>query len=113
MILFLVLGLIIGGLSVVFVLQNITPITVTFLTWELSGSLAVILLLALLAGALITALVLLPSFIRAELTIRKLKKQNKKLEDDLMLARPVASQVTEPQAVGGEPTVDVDEELKN
>ncbi|MES2007081.1 MAG: LapA family protein [Patescibacteria group bacterium] len=113
MILFLILGLIIGGLSVIFVFQNITPITVSFFTWHIDGSLSVILLLALLSGMLVSVLVLLPSFIKAEWQLRKLKKANQKLEDDLMLARPVVSKVTEPAPVGGEPTVDVDEELKN
>jgi len=112
MILFLILGLIIGGVSVIFVLQNITPITVTFFTWHIDGSLSVILLLALLSGMLISAFILLPSFIKVEWQVRKLKKANKRLEDDLMLARPVTTTVTEPAPVASEPTVDFDEESK-
>ncbi len=111
---FLIVGLIIGAVSVVFVLQNITNITVTFLAWELTGSLSVILLLALLSGMLVAVLVLLPSFIKAEWQLRKLIKQNKKLQDELELAsQPAASRVTEPAPVGHEPEIDIDEELKN
>jgi uncharacterized integral membrane protein len=111
---FLIVGLIIGAVSVVFVLQNITNITVTFLAWELTGSLSVILLLALLSGMLIAVLILLPSFIKAEWQLRKLVKQNRKLQDELALvSKPVASAVTEPAPVVHDPEIDIDEELKN
>lgn len=113
MALFLIIGLIIGAVSVVFVLQNIQPITVAFFSWQLDGSLSVILLAALLCGMLIAVLILLPSIIKAEWRIRKLVKENKKLESDLMLAsKPTASTVTEMAPVGHDPEIDIDEELK-
>ena len=50
MIIFLILGALLGILSLMFVFQNITPVTVTFMTWQMEGSLAVMLFLAMLSG---------------------------------------------------------------
>ncbi len=108
MVFFLIIGLIIGAVAVIFVLQNIIPVTVTFFTWQLSGSLAIVILVALLAGMLITALVVLPGLLSAEWQLRALRKRNKKLEDDAMLtAAPVASAVVEPAAVPDANIVDL------
>jgi uncharacterized integral membrane protein len=83
MIIFLILGLIVGAGMVVFVLQNIEPASVAFLTWQLDGSLAVILMLAFGMGVLMTLLFLLPSFIRDEWHYRKLKKHVHATEEEL------------------------------
>lgn len=83
MIFFLFLGAILGAGFIIFVLQNVSPITVTFFAYHLSGSLSVILLLSLIAGMLITVLILLPSFIRDEFRVSKLKKQNEDLANEL------------------------------
>jgi len=112
MLFFLIVGLIIGAVSVVFVLQNITTITVVFFSWQLTGSLAVILLITLIAGMLISALILLPSFIKAEWQIRVYRKRIKQLEADAEFKTQMAPRAAEPMAVVSEPTVDVDEDLK-
>lgn len=113
MLFFLAVGLVIGGLSVVFVLQNITPITVTFFTWQISGSLSVLLLVALLTGMLLSVLVLLPSFVRAQWQLRALRKQNKKLSESFdTTAAPTPSSVSEPMAVPTEVAIDLNEESK-
>jgi putative membrane protein len=110
---FLFVGLIIGGAAVLFILQNITPVAVSFFSFHLNGSLSVILLLSLLTGMLVSVLILLPSFIKAEWRLRKLIKENKKLRDDMMVSEtPITSKVIEPAPVGGEPTVDFDQEAK-
>jgi uncharacterized integral membrane protein len=114
MIFFLIVGLIIGAVSVIFILQNIVPVTVTFFNWDMSGSLSVILLLSLLAGMLIAVLILLPSFIKAEWQIRVYKKRIKQLEGETFVEeRPQTSRVTEMAPVSSEPGLDIDEELKN
>jgi putative membrane protein len=112
MIIFLVIGLIIGAVSVVFVLQNITTITVAFFSWQLTGSLAVILLATLICGLLISALVLLPSFIKAEWQIRVYRKRIKQLEEDAAVKSEMAPRAAAPMEVVSEPTVDVDEDLR-
>jgi uncharacterized integral membrane protein len=76
---FLFLALIIAVLAVFFALQNSDPVTVKFAVWEFNSSLAFVLLLALLAGALISFLFSLPSNLRARWTIRQ---QRKKLNDN-------------------------------
>jgi uncharacterized integral membrane protein len=87
MVFFLILGALLGAISVVFVLQNITPITVTFFTWHIDGSLSIVLFLALLSGMLVTILLLVPGFIRDEWRFGSLKKQNKDLEAQLAQAK--------------------------
>jgi len=113
MLLFLIVGLIIGAVSVVFVLQNVATITVAFLAWQLSGSLAVILLAAIIAGMLISALILLPSFVKAEWQGRVYRKRIKQLEADAAARAEAAPRAHEPMPVSSEPAVDVDDELKN
>lgn len=83
MFIFFILGLLLGGAAVVFVLQNVAIITVTFFTSQLTGSLAIILILAILAGALIALLMVLPGSIEHALRARNLEKEIKKLEEDL------------------------------
>jgi len=87
MILFLLLGVLLGAVSIIFILQNVEPVTVSFFTYSLNGSLALILFLALFAGVVITILILLPSYVRDEFRISRLKKQNKDLEDELVAAK--------------------------
>lgn len=84
MILFLIVGLFIGGAAVVFAFQNITTITVTFFTWQIEGSLALIILLAIASGVLLSALVLLPGTIKKDFKISGLMKRISKLENELI-----------------------------
>ncbi len=83
MILSLILGIILGAISVIFIAQNISVVTVTFLSWQFAGSLALVLLLTLICGVVITLLMILPSLIRDMLYLSTLKKQKKALEDEL------------------------------
>jgi len=83
MLFFLIVGLLLGAIAVVFSLQNIVTITVTFLAWKITGSLSLILLLAVTAGVLISILVTLPEFFKHYVKIGSLRKQNKKLQEDV------------------------------
>lgn len=83
MIILFILGLLLGAVAVVFALQNITVITVTFFSWQLTGSLALILLVAITSGILIAIFLLLPEFISKFFKYRSLQKENKKLEEEL------------------------------
>lgn len=75
MIIFLILGLILGSLSVIFALQNTDVITVTLFAWQVEGSLALILLLALLTGIIICGLMSIPEVIRNQMRFNALKKE--------------------------------------
>lgn len=79
----LILGIILGGVAVIFALQNTTLITVTFFTWQLEGSLALILLLTVSMGITIALLMVLPESIRNYFRYKNLKKANEKLEEEL------------------------------
>ncbi len=82
MFIFLILGLLIGALTVVFALQNLGTVSVLFLAWQMQGSLCLILLLALLSGFLVCMLFSLPEALETSETIAKLKLQNKSLQDE-------------------------------
>ena|ERR1700722_18666880 len=83
MIISLVLGILLGGVSVIFVLQNTAVVTVMFLNWQVTGSLALILLVVLFCGIVMTLLVLLPSVIRDDMYLSLIKRQRKEVEDEL------------------------------
>jgi lipopolysaccharide assembly protein A len=74
------LSLLIAIVAVIFALQNTAIATVSFLVWELSSSLALILLIAVFAGVLISFLVSIPQLVRANMKVRGLKKQVADLE---------------------------------
>ncbi len=78
-----ILGLVLGGVTVVFALQNVSMVTVAFFTWQLQGSLAVVLLLAALAGVLTALFIILPQSIRNYFEFRKFQKENQKLAEEL------------------------------
>jgi len=78
-----IIGLLIGAIAVIFVLQNVTIITVTFFVWHITGSLAAILITTLLSGIVATLLIVLPGSVRNFWGYRTLEKKIKKLGEDL------------------------------
>ena len=81
--LMLIFGIAVAIGAVVFALQNNAPVAVTLAMWRYEGSLAIVLLLALGLGALITGLLSSPSVIRAQWNIARLRRQVTALERDL------------------------------
>jgi putative membrane protein len=79
----LIVAIIIAILAVVFALQNAVPITVSFLTWRFESSLALVLLITLGLGILMSLLVSVPSVIKKMKVISNQKKKIQKLEIDL------------------------------
>jgi uncharacterized integral membrane protein len=73
---FIVLGLIIAIVAVIFALQNLAAVTITFLFWSIHGSLALVLLVTLACGVLISLLTSMPGLVRGKWTT---SKQGKKL----------------------------------
>ncbi len=80
---FFVIGIVLGGLVVVFALQNIDVVTVSFFAWSFEGSLSLLLLLATLAGILIAFFIVLPESIGGYFRYRKLSRRNTELEEEL------------------------------
>lgn len=87
MIFSLILGLVLGAISVVFIIQNTTVITINFLSYHLQSSLALVILGALLMGMILAAIFSVPAVIRDHMKYSTLKKENRKLEDSLKEAQ--------------------------
>jgi uncharacterized integral membrane protein len=83
MIILFTLGIFLGAIAVIFSLQNTAVIVVSFFSWTLTGSLALILLMAIGSGILITLLLLLPEFISNHFKNKALRKENTKIEEEL------------------------------
>jgi len=84
---FLFIALLIAALAAVFALQNSTPVQVSFLALDFESSLAIVLLVALAAGALMSFFVSLPGNVRARLLIRQQRKKITELETGLADAK--------------------------
>ena len=83
----LILGLVIGALSVIFALQNVFSVTVTFMFWHMTTSLSVLISLAVLTGILITCFLSIPGAVKNIMEVAELTKENKKLKDEIERAR--------------------------
>ena len=84
MIFSLIFGVILGALSVIFILENTSIVTITFLSWQFEGSLALILMLTLVSGIIITLLLLLPSYIRDTFYLSALEKHKNGIDGELV-----------------------------
>ena len=80
MVFFLVLALIIAILLVIFAIQNSAVITVTFLSFSTSGSLALILICVFISGVLAGIFFSLPAFFRKSSTLRQERRKLRELE---------------------------------
>ncbi len=82
MFLLLILGLLLGALTVIFALQNMITVSVNFLVWQVDGSLALMLILALIAGFLVSILLSIPEIAKTRDEFARLKKRNSQLEEE-------------------------------
>jgi uncharacterized integral membrane protein len=87
MIISLLFGLILGALSIIFIFQNTTVITINFLNYHLDSSLALIIFAAILTGLIIALLFSIPEVIKNHGNFSTLKNRNKKLEEELALLK--------------------------
>ena len=86
----LIIGIILGVISVLFVLQNVAIVTVSFLSWTFSSSLALVLFGTLVSGVVVTLLMLLPNVIKDSMQMSGLKRRIKELEDEVIRHREIA-----------------------
>jgi uncharacterized integral membrane protein len=77
---YLVLAIVIGLVAALFALQNVAPVSVAFLMWRFDGSLAVVLLLTLLTGAVAALLAVRPTIVRTRWQVRRLRQRVGELE---------------------------------
>jgi putative membrane protein len=85
---FLFFALIISVLAVVFAIQNNDPTTVSFLGFKpYNGSLALVLLVAVAAGSMISFFASLPSNLKTRWALRQQRKKLAELENNLATVR--------------------------
>lgn len=106
---YLIFALVIAVIAVIFALQNTITVTISFLAWEVTGSLSLVLLITLAIGAVIGLLVLAPSTIRHTLAasghVKRISTLEKELEDhkakvaELLKPKPVTPPVEPPKSV--------------
>jgi lipopolysaccharide assembly protein A len=83
MIIFLIVGLLVGAAGVVFAMQNLESVTVAFFTWQIEGSLALILIISMVAGALVSSLLYFSERVKKSFQISNLKNRVNELEEKL------------------------------
>ncbi len=96
-----IIGSILGAAVVVFILQNTATLSVMFLSWRFEGSLAIIVILAVLAGMIISWLLAIPDMLR----ISDLRTHNKRLQKDLEVHKQKLSETEGKLSEAKEPIV--------
>lgn len=79
----LILALVFAVVAVIFALGNPESVTVTFLSFQVEGSLAMVLLITAAVGILIGVLLMTPSAIKRNLALSGEKKRLKTAEKEL------------------------------
>ncbi len=95
MIISLILGFLLGVAALLFALQNTAVVSLTFLGWQFESSLALLILIAFAVGIIVSLLVSIPSAVKDGFRLMSLKKENKKLAEDLARAQSMPSVVIE------------------
>ncbi|NTU53531.1 MAG: LapA family protein [Chlorobiaceae bacterium] len=80
---YLIFAFIISAIAVIFALQNTMLVTVSFLSWTISGSLSLVLLVTLAIGVLIGLLVLIPSVLKKAFLASSQRKRIIILENEV------------------------------
>jgi len=79
---FLILAVLLAIIAVIFAVQNVTVVSISFFVWSIDVSLAVALLIALGAGVLITLLLSIPGKVKDSLNSAAGKKKYTSLETE-------------------------------
>jgi lipopolysaccharide assembly protein A len=84
---FLLFALLIALIAVIFALQNTQVVSINFLAWTFQSSIALEMVVTLIAGVLVGILAMLPGSIRSQLQISSKKKEKAGLEASLAQAQ--------------------------
>lgn len=84
---FLLIALIIALIAVIFALQNTQVVSITFLAWTFQSSIALEMVVTLIAGVLVGILAMLPASIRSQLQVSSKKREKASLEASLAQAQ--------------------------
>lgn len=91
----LIFSFLIAFVAIIFAIQNTDITPIRFLIWETQGSLALILFIALVAGALISYLATAPGQIKQRMTISNQRKRIAEVEGQLSSNQEELGQVQE------------------
>lgn len=80
MILFIIIGIVLGALGVDFALQNTQVVTVTLFAWQFTSPLALVIFGSMLTGIGVALLALLPSAVRESLDAYALRRELRKAD---------------------------------
>lgn len=105
MILSLFVGFVLGAAALLFAIQNTAVVALTFLGWQFTSSLAVVVLASVVMGILISILATLPAALSSSFRIMGLKKQNKSLVQEVEAHR--SAQASSEQAVQDSNVIDL------
>ena len=94
MILSLFLGFLLGAGAIVFILQNDATVALTFLGWQFESSVALLVLLSILTGVVLSFLISIPRSIGVAIQMRRLRKENDALRVEAEQYRHTASEAT-------------------
>lgn len=94
MILSLLVGFVLGAAALLFALQNTEVVSLTFVGWQFQSSLALLVLVSVGVGILISILAFLPSAIARSFRIMGLKSENRKLAESVEAHKQALSAAT-------------------
>lgn len=92
----LIIGLVVALLAVIFTLQNIDPTSIKLLFWELQASTALVIIIALLLGAIVAILMSIGGSNTKKREIADLREENRDLK---MRLKDIEYRRTEPSVV--------------
>jgi putative membrane protein len=80
---YLIFALVIAALAVIFAVQNVATVTITFLAWKVTGSLSIVLLVTLVMGTVIGLLALAAPAVKGRISASSHRKRIGELEKQL------------------------------
>lgn len=92
MIFVLVLGFVLGATAILFILQNTAVVAVSFLDWQFETSVALVVIMSLLVGCILTLLATVPGAIGNSFHIHRLRKNNNELAKEAELQKQKADE---------------------
>ncbi len=97
--LYLILAAVLGIFIAIFAIQNAVAVTVKFLLWEFQSSLAVLIIISMLAGMLLVFLLSIPGRLKRRKELYDKQKKIRELEKRLA---EIEAQKTSPEEGGPE-----------
>jgi putative membrane protein len=95
---YLIVALLIAAVAVIFAVQNVATVTITFLAWKVTGSLSVVLLITLIMGTVIGLLVLAAPAVKGGISASSHRRRIGELEKQLDEHRRKIAELQKPAA---------------